>query len=256
MKKSTVYKTWIRINRIIIFSVISLLLIGVAVLPFNPVIRIISGLIALPFLYTTFMIIYSYYQFSDFGGGFQSKIHNLIIDRIIIRKEIKVLDIGAGNGALIIKIAKLLKSGSLVGIDYWGEDWEYSKSRCELNAECEGVKEKTDFIKGSASKLPFENNVFDTIVSCLTFHEVKDEKNKIKVVKEGLRVLKKDGQFIFLDLFLDEKTFGSNAEFLNKISSMGVSNLKIEKLKDCIEIPSILLHKKVLGNALIISGIK
>lgn len=256
MNKKPVYKTWIRINKIIIFLVISLLLILIALLPINFFIRIVSGVLLLPFLYTSFMIVYSYYQFADFGGNFQCKIHNLIVDRIKFRENRKVLDIGTGSAALIIKIAKTLIDSSFVGIDYWGEDWEYSKNICEINAECEGVDDRIDFIKASASKLPFDDNEFDVVVSCLTFHEVKDESDKIKVFKEALRVLKKDGEFIFLDLFLDEKIFGNNNKFFNEIDSIGLSEVKVEKIKDVIDLPYILLNKKVLGNAVIISGRK
>ena len=145
---------------------------------------------------------------------------------------------------------------SLVGIDYWGEDWEYSKQICETNAECEGVLDRIDFIKSSASKLPFDEHKFDVVVSCLTFHEVKDESDKIKVLKEALRVLDNNGEFVFLDLFLDEKIFGKNDEFFKAIDSLGVSEIKVEKLENIIELPSILLHKKVLGNAVVISGRK
>ena len=145
---------------------------------------------------------------------------------------------------------------SLVGIDYWGDDWEYSKDICEKNAEYEGVSDRITFIKASASKLPFDDNEFDVAVSCLTFHEVKDENDKIKVFKEALRVVKEYGEFIFLDLFLDENIFGKNDEFFNTINLLGISDIKVEKLEDIIDFPKILLNKKVLGNAVIIYGRK
>lgn len=256
MNKKPVYKTWIRVKKIIIFSVISLILIAITLLPVNLFIRMVSGILSLPFLYISFMIIYSYYQFSEFGGNVQSKVHNLIVDRIKIRENRKVLDIGTGSAALIINIAKQLIDSSFIGIDYWGEDWEYSKNICEENAKCEGLDNRIKFIKASASKLPFNDNEFEVVVSCLTFHEVKDESDKIKVIKEALRVLKKDGEFIFLDLFLDEKIFGKSNKFYNEINSIGLSEIKVEKIKDVIDLPSILLNKKVLGNAVIISGRK
>ena len=89
-------------------------------------------------------------------------------------------------------------------------------------------------------------------VSCLTFHEVKDENDKIKVFKEALRVIKENGEFVFLDLFLDENIFGKNDEFFNTINLLGISDIKVEKLEDIIDFPKILLNKKVLGNAVII----
>ncbi len=256
MNKKPVYKTWIRINKIITFLGISILLILILFMPINLFIRIVAGALAVPFLYILFIISYSYYQFSDFGGNFQYKIHSLIIDRANLKEEGRILDIGTGSASLIIKLAKSLPKASLVGIDYWGKDWEYSKKMCEANAEYEGVLDKINFIKASASKLPFNDNEFDLVVSCLTFHEVKDERDKIKVLKEALRVLKNNGEFIFLDLFLDERIFGNNIEFFKDINSLGVSEVKVEKLESIIELPSILLHKKVLGKAVVIYGKK
>lgn len=125
-----------------------------------------------------------------------------------------------------------------------------------MNAKYEKLDDRIKFIKASASKLPFDDNEFDVVVSCLTFHEVKDERDKIKVFKEALRVLKKEGEFVFLDLFLDEKIFGNNNKFFYEIDSIGLSEVKVEKLKDIIDLPPILLNKKVLGNAVIISGRK
>lgn len=256
MNKKPVYKTWIRINKIITFLGISILLILILFMSINLFVRIIAAVLAVPFLYILFIISYSYYQFSDFGGNFQYRIHNLIIDRADFKGEGRILDIGTGSASLIIKLAKSFPKASLVGIDYWGKDWEYSKKMCETNAEYEGVADKINFIKASASNLPFNDNEFDLVVSCLTFHEVKDESDKIKVLKEGLRVLKNNGEFIFLDLFLDEKIFGNNIEFFKDINSLGVSEVKVEKLESMIDLPFILLHNKVLGNAVVIYGKK
>ena len=83
MNKKPIYKTWIRINKIITFLVISILLILISFLPINLYLRISAGVLLLPFLYILFIISYSYYQFSDFGGDFQSKIHNLIIKEMV-----------------------------------------------------------------------------------------------------------------------------------------------------------------------------
>lgn len=77
----------------------------------------------------------------------------------------------------------------------------------------------------------FNDNEFDVVVSCLTFHEVKDKSDKIKVLKEALRVLKKDGEFIFLDLFLDEKVFGKSNSFFMKLIQLGFLRLKLKRLK-------------------------
>lgn len=170
--------------------------------------------------------------------------------------EGKILDIGTGSGSLIIKMAKAYPKAYLTGIDYWGEDWEYSKDQCKQNAAIEGVSDRMVFIKASAAELPFNNDEFDIVVSCLTFHEVKDREDKIEVIQEAWRVLKPGGQFIFLDLFRDKKIFGEEKEFLNSLKALGIYELNYYKLSKEMQLPKLLLNKKVLGNAMILSGKK
>ena len=127
---------------------------------------------------------------------------------------------------------------------------------CENNARLEKVDHQIQWVQSSASKLPFENDKFDVIVSCLTFHEVKDQLDKVQLFNEQLRVLKPSGQFIFMDLFLEKKIFGDYQTFINAISTKGVSSFEHIKLDQLIKIPKLLLSKKVLGNAVLIKAIK
>ena len=256
MKTKAKYQTWIRIYKLLIFLVISLSLFLITLFPFNIYLRVLAGMLALPFIYIAFILSFSVYQFAPFGGNYQSKIHDLMVAKVNGAGNGKILDIGAGSGSLIIKLAKTFPKSFLTGIDFWGGNWEYSKAQCQQNAEIEGVANQIDFQKASASKLPFNNDEFDLIVSCLTFHEVKDRSNKTDVIKEALRVLKPGGKFVFLDLFMDEKIFGDDIELLNGIKKHGVSVLNSSKLDKEIKLPRLLLNKKVLGNAMILSGKK
>ncbi|MEK5445078.1 class I SAM-dependent methyltransferase [Fredinandcohnia sp. FSL W7-1320] len=256
MKARAKYQTWIRIRKLLIFLVISVILLIVTLLPINLYLRVLSGFLSLPFIYIAFLLSYSVYQFATFGGNYQSKIHDLIVAKVIWDGEGKILDIGTGNGSLIIKLAKTFPNSVLTGIDYWGENWEYSKAQCQQNAEIEGVNERIHFLKASASELPFNDDEFDIVVSCLTFHEVKDRRDKTEVIKEALRVLKPGGVFVFLDLFMDENIFGDEKELINNIKKHGISELNSSKLAEEIKLPKLLLGKKVLGNAMIFDGRK
>jgi ubiquinone/menaquinone biosynthesis C-methylase UbiE len=256
LKVKAKYKTWIRINKLLIFGVISLILLLVTVLPVNLYLRVLSVILALPFIYITFILSFSVYQFTAFGGNYQSKIHDLIVAKVNGNGKGKILDIGTGNGSLIIKLARNFPKSFLTGIDYWGANWEYSKVQCQQNAEIEGVSDRIDFLKASATALPFNDDEFDIVVSCLTFHEVKDRRNKSEVIIEALRVLKPGGVFVFLDLFMDEKIFGDEKELLNILKKQGVSELNNYELAKVIKLPKILLNKKILGNAMILSGRK
>lgn len=52
----------------------------------------------------------------------------------------KVLDIGSGNGVLAVELAQQNSQAEVMGIDYWGKDWEYSKEVCENNAKLGGIE--------------------------------------------------------------------------------------------------------------------
>ncbi|PFJ17922.1 SAM-dependent methyltransferase [Bacillus cereus] len=256
MRKKTKYQTWIRMKKLIIFLIISIVLLLITLLPITLYLRVLSGLIAMPFIYITFILSYSTYQFASFGKNYQSRIHDLMVKKVNWNGKGKILDIGTGSGSLIIKLAIAFPKSLLTGIDYWGENWEYSRGQCQQNAEIEGVSDRIDFLKASAANLPLQDDEFDIVVSCLTFHEVKDKRNKTELIKEALRVLKPGGEFIFLDLFMDEKIFGDTEELLNNLKKLDISKLNSYKLSEEMKLPKLLLNKKVLGNAMILSGRK
>jgi ubiquinone/menaquinone biosynthesis C-methylase UbiE len=255
VKAKAKYNTWIRIYKLLIFLVISLTLLLVTVLPVHLFLRVFSGIIALPFIYISFILSYSIYQFAAIGGNYQSKMHDLLVAKLNGDGKGRILDIGTGSGSLIIKLAKTLPKSILIGIDYWGENWEYSKAQCQQNAKIEGASDRIIFLKANAAELPFKDDEFGIIVSCLTFHEVKTRKNKTEVMKEALRVLKPGGEFVFLDLFMDRKIFGDEKELLNDLKKH-VATVKNYKLAEEMKFPKLLLNKKVLGNATILSGRK
>ncbi|MBF7156051.1 class I SAM-dependent methyltransferase [Bacillus albus] len=256
MRKNANYQTWIRMKKLIMFLISSIVLLFITLLPITLYLRVLSGLIALPFIYITFILSYSTYQFAAFGGDYQSRIHDLMVKKVNWNGQGKILDIGAGSGSLIIKLAIAFPKSFLTGIDYWGENWEYSREQCQQNAEIDGVSDRIDFLKASAANLPLQDDEFDIVVSCLTFHEVRDTRNKTEVIKEALRVLKPGGEFIFLDLFMDEKIFGDTEELFNDLKRLNISKLNSYKLAEEMKLPKLLLNKKVLGNAMILSGRK
>jgi hypothetical protein len=94
LKTNARYQTWIRMNKLLIFLLFSLLFILLTFLPINLYLRVLSGIIALPLIYITFILSYSYYQFAAFGGNYQSKIHDLIVAKVNWDGRGKILDIG------------------------------------------------------------------------------------------------------------------------------------------------------------------
>jgi len=114
-----------------------------------------------------------------------------------------VLDVGCGTGRIAIKVAKLLDSGNVVGIDLFKGSSGYSPDPAYRNAKIEGVSEKTEFKHGNLLKLEFLDNTFDTITSSSVLHDVHGDKNKEEAMKEIFRVLKPGGKFIAFEMYRD-----------------------------------------------------
>ena len=250
------YGNWIRKKNLLILGSCTL---GMGVLIFIPLgsfyrisMTILFAIILVSFLFP----LYAYMMFSQNGGKLQEKFYNLIIQSLGENVEGKVIDIGSGNGVLAAKLAQQHVNTEVVGIDYWGKDWEYSKSVCEKNARIVNVENRVHFQKGDAAKLDFENETFDGATSNLTFHEVRSAADKRTVLQEALRVIKPGGAFAFVDYFYDEKYYGNKLEFEKFLQDMNLAHLEYKPLRDLIAIPTLLEHPKILGKVGIIYGKK
>ncbi|MBN1375358.1 MAG: class I SAM-dependent methyltransferase [Dehalococcoidia bacterium] len=200
--------------------------------------------------------IYAYYQFSARGDDIQSRVLELIMGKIDWDGNGEAIDIGCGNGALAINVAKNFPDAAVTGIDYWGAQWDYARDKCIKNAEAEGVADRIVFQKASASKLPFGDGKFDLAVSNFVFHEVDDTKDKKEVVKEALRVVKKGGRFVFQDLFLVKSIYGGPDELVKTIRSWGIENVEFINTSNEDFIPAALKLPFMLGAIGIICGTK
>jgi SAM-dependent methyltransferase len=199
---------------------------------------------------------FAYRQFSVGGGDIQTRILDLVMKRIEWDGTGRAIDIGCGNGALGIKVAKTYQNARVKGIDYWGADWDFAKETCLKNAEVEGVIDRMEFQKASASSLPFKDGYFDLAVSNFVFHEVNDAKDKRDVIKEALRVVKKGGKFVFQDLFLVKHIYGDPNDLIKTIKSWGVENVEFINTSNESFIPKALKPPFMIGRIGIIHGTK
>jgi len=245
------YGNWVSVKMIYIPGALALIFLVLS-LVFTLPLLIISLVFFLPFVYSA----YARYRFSPKGGNIQSQIQDLLLDRLEWEGDGKALDIGCGNGSVTIKIAKKFHIAQVIGIDYWGGMWEYSRSICERNSEIEGVAERVTFQKASASALPFEDGCFDMVASNLVFHTVSDVKDKREVIKEALRVVKKGGKFAFQDLFLWKRVYGEVNGLLETIRSWGIERIEFMDTSDSNFIPKALKLPFMIGTIGILYGQK
>jgi len=256
METQLEYGNWIRKKILLGLGVCTLGAGALIFLPLGLIYHLLMALLFILLLVSFLLPLYSFVVFSQKGGRFQEKVYNLIIQSLGVTGKGRILDIGSGNGVLAVKLAQQNGAAEVIGMDYWGKDWEYSKSVCDRNAQIGGVANRVHFQKGDASGLEFADDFFDGAVSNLTFHEVKSADDKREVVREALRVVKPGGRFAFVDYFFDVKFYGKASEFEEFLKGLGLSQFAYRPLRELMEIPVLLKHPKVLGKVGIISGRK
>ena len=256
MTEKLKYGNWIR-KKVLLKLGLSTLGMGVlGILPLHPVFRILAGVLGIVLFISFLYPLYAYYMFSPHGGNIQEKVYDLIVASLGEGVKARVLDIGAGNGILTIKLAQRYPETQVVGLDFWGKDWEYAKSICEENARIAKVLDHVRFVKGDAASLDFGDAAFDAVVSNLTFHEVKSVSQKGDVVREALRVLKPGGFFAFVDYFYDGQYYGQATELAKLLQSLGLTKVMFKPLNELIAMPTPLRHPKILGKVGIVYGEK
>ncbi|QLE39683.1 class I SAM-dependent methyltransferase [Nostoc sp. C052] len=100
-----------------------------------------------------------------------------------------VLDIACGTGEFERLLLAEYSSQQIVGIDISEEMLAIAKLKCSAYPQ-------VSFQMASASRLPFDSNIFDVIVSANSFHYFDEP---LAALKEMRRVLKPDGKVVILD---------------------------------------------------------
>jgi SAM-dependent methyltransferase len=246
---NTTYSNWVSTKFIVIPLSAGVLSLGLTFV--WPGFAILAALCFLVGAY----FVYARHTLSPRGKNIQAKLWKEVLERLNWDGAGRALDIGCGNGPLTIALAQRHHDVHVTGIDTWGKAWDYSKALCERNAEDAGVAERTDFQKGSASNLPFEDGTFDATISNFVFHEVSD-KDKRELIREALRVIKKGGHFAFQDYFAVKVMYGELDDLLETIKSWGIADVSFLDTSTRDFIPAALKLPFMLGNISIIYGIK
>lgn len=131
-----------------------------------------------------------------------------------IKNNESILDVGCGNGVFYPVLAD--KSINYVGLDVSKKLLTLAKKKVR---KCKG-KAKVKFIKGSITKLPFENNQFDWVCAFAVLHHVPSNELRDMAAREIWRVLKPGGRAMITvwNLFSDfaEKKFNISEQLKNK----------------------------------------
>lgn len=123
------------------------------------------------------------------------------LDRLELRGDEQMLDLGCGRGAVLLMAAKRLPAGKATGIDLWrSKDQSGNRVKvAEANAVAEGVADRVEFVTGDMRKLPFADGAFDVVVSSLAIHNIPSEEGRQAAVTEALRVVAPGGRLLIAD---------------------------------------------------------
>ena len=134
------------------------------------------------------------------------------VDTIISMCEIKdkdrVLDIACGTGIVACEFAKHAKE--VIGLDITEEMLNQAR-KLQKEKEINNI----NFRNSNVEVLPFKDNSFDIVFTRYSFHHFLDTK---KVFDEMLRVCKKNGKIVIVDVALEE--------------SVSLAYNQMEKLRD------------------------
>lgn len=134
--------------------------------------------------------------------GKESLIRELT-QKIALKGDEQVLDVGCGRGLFLIELAKRLPLGKAYGIDLWLDPDQQPTNGLEIavqNAQIEGVASRIELKTADMQAIPFPDSQFDWVVSSLAIHQLKQEEERRQALKECLRVLKPGGQLLLLDM--------------------------------------------------------
>lgn len=104
----------------------------------------------------------------------------------------EVLDVGTGTGLLAIQFAKRIPGVTVVGLDLSNVVLELARD----TAQASEVASRVTFKHGDAQDMPFDDDVFDLVVSSNTLHLIE---NPVRMFDEIQRVLKPMGKFFISD---------------------------------------------------------
>src|SRR4051812_37094523 len=98
-----------------------------------------------------------------------------ILDRLHLRGDEAVLDMGCGRGAVLIAVARRLTAGRVTGVDIWSttDQSGNAKDVTLRNALLEGVSDRVLIETADMRALPLPDATFDLVVSSLAIHNIR-----------------------------------------------------------------------------------
>lgn len=135
--------------------------------------------------------------------GLERRFHRMVVDRLALKGNERILDIGCGTGTLTRDIAKALSdktASCCTGLD------AAEKMIAIAIKKAHGIP-NIQFDAAIAEQLPYPDASFDAALSTFFFHHINFELKKT-VLAETARVLRPGGKFFIVDVDVPTTWFG------------------------------------------------
>lgn len=153
----------------------------------------------------------------------QDNFSNQFCELLSIKKHVRVLDAGCGQGVLAVEVARRWPFAEITGVTIVQR--EVLKS--QKLAQKAGVEDRTHFLVADYHALPFADNSFDCVYAVETLSHAYDLK---VAVRELFRVLKPGGVFVAAEYEFDFDQ-GEHTDMMTTIADYVEHNASIYAVK-------------------------
>lgn len=125
------------------------------------------------------------------------------LDRVGLKGDEQLLDLGCGRGAVLIAAAARLPRGRAHGVDLWsGTDQSGNgPAATRANAIAADVADRVEVHTADMTALPFPDDSFDLVTSALAIHNIPSREARDRALDEAMRVLRPGGQLLVADFW-------------------------------------------------------
>ena len=149
------------------------------------------------------------------------RVRDHLLDRLRLRGDEDVLDLGCGSGLMLLGAAQRIPTGTATGVDLWRARDQAGSSRqqCLGNAHRLGVADRVTVVDADMTELPFPDASFDLVLACLSVHNLHPTKRREEAIREAIRVLRPGGRLAVIDIF-------GTSTYLSSASAAGMKDAR------------------------------